>query len=297
VLYSARLPLLQPADAPAIYGAADDRTFVITDGTGLFLLHLAGNGRPTELRRLPIVLVAGADRVTAGNVALSPDGSTVAVENQPSCGTTFQLNGCRINMIRLVSLATGATKTWSTRARWQPPMWISWDGNDHVLFSWASAPSPHQSGYRLLDVRAASSDLLAASRVLPLPPLPVLGSYAYEQTAFVTPDGMAVVASTFNVTGSGNNTTMIMQVVEWSARTGRLIQVLREAAMDQRGMQLFFDFEGCDVMSLGPTGVHALVQCTVNMRSIFGRVDNGRFTPLPGVFVGPDPDPPGVAAW
>ncbi len=35
---------------------------------------------------------------------------------------------------------------------------------------------------------------------------------------------------------------------------------------------------GCQVLSLGPTGIHALVQCFG-----FGRVDNGRFTPLPGV--------------
>jgi hypothetical protein len=39
--------------------------------------------------------------------------------------------------------------------------------------------------------------------------------------------------------------------------------------------------QSCSVLSLGPVGVHALVQC-----SGFGRLDGSQFTPLPGV---PDP--------
>jgi len=55
--------------------------------------------------------------------------------------------------------------------------------------------------------------------------------------------------------------------------------------------------QGCKVLSLGPTGVHALVQCFG-----LGRVDGTRFTPLPGV---PNPNATtvsgsgylGTAAW
>jgi hypothetical protein len=43
-----------------------------------------------------------------------------------------------------------------------------------------------------------------------------------------------------------------------------------------------FTDQGCSVLRLGPGGVHALVECT-STRTIFGRVDNGRFTPPPGI--------------
>jgi hypothetical protein len=54
---------------------------------------------------------------------------------------------------------------------------------------------------------------------------------------------------------------------------------------------------GCRILALGPTGVHALVECFG-----FGRLDGTRFTPLPGV---PDPrattvsgsDFSGTGAW
>lgn len=37
-----------------ITGAADDRTFAITDGEGLFVLHIAANGRSARLSRVPV---------------------------------------------------------------------------------------------------------------------------------------------------------------------------------------------------------------------------------------------------
>lgn len=274
-LTSVLLPTLQPIGSLAISGAADGRTFLIDDGNRLFLLRLAADGRSALLRRLPIAV---PDLSTP---TLSPDGSQVAFANQPSCGATFHVNGCRDNMIRIVSLATGVTRTWSTRAPWEPGMWISWHGNDHVLFSWASASSPHQSGYRLLDTSAGGGDLLA-SRALPLPPLAVLGGFAYPQSAFITPDAKAVIASAFSVVPSGKSTTVIMRILALSARTGRVVRVLLEASMDQYDQLFLFKGEGCSVLGLGPGGVHALVECT-STRTIFGRVDNGRFTPLPGI--------------
>ena len=275
-LASVRLPELEPVAALAISAAADGQTFVITDGTELFLMRLGSDGRPAPLRRLRMKV---SDLWT---LTLSPDGKSVAYTTQPSCGESWRANECRDNMIRIVSLATGATRTWSTRAVWEPGMWLSWDGNDHVLFSWTSLASPHHSEYRLLDVRAPGSNLLA-SRPLPLPPLPVLGGYAYPQSAFITPDGSAVVASTFSVVPSGKSTTMIMRILELSARDGRVIRVLLEASMDQYNQTLLFQDQGCSVLGLGPAGVHALVECTTNTRTTFGRLDNGRFTPLPGV--------------
>jgi hypothetical protein len=190
-------------------------------------------------------------------------------------------------VIRLVSLATGTTRTWSTQASWLPVMTISWDGNDHILFSWAGASTsaPQPSGYRLLDLAAPGSSLLAA-RTIPLLSLPVLAGTVYGLPAFVTPDGSAVIASMFQLVGdvNGGKYTVIMSLDEFSAGTGRLVGVLREATLgDQTGPPSLSNDEGCSVLALGPGGVHALVECVAPPRMAFGRLDNGRFTPLPGM--------------
>ena len=297
VLATLRLPFLS-GGAQQIVGAADDRTFVIHDGNDLFRLRLAADGRPARLIRLPVTVPAW------DTIALSPDGRTIAFENQSSChpigstGTGLAgETGCRENAIRLVWLATGATRTWSTRSSWQAGIWIAWDGNDHVLFSWARArasgprPSRYPSGYRLLDVSGRGGDLLGA-RLLPLPPLPVFGAAALEQTAFITPDGNAVIAATFSLVGPSTSPTGIVKIVELSARTGRLLRVLRQG----RNNYFAQDNQGCSVYSLGPTGVHALIECS-SPETVFGRLDNGRFTPLPGgPALGDDPFLP-AGAW
>jgi hypothetical protein len=278
------LPFLTPSGARGITGAADDRTFVITDGNDLFRLRVAADGRSARLSRLPITVPP------SGNVALSPDGSTIATESQSCRFLTTTKDGCQYSAIQVVSLATGATRTWSTRAPAQQGMWISWDGNANVLFSWASnlARSSRHSGYRLLDVTARGGNLLGA-RMLPLPPPPgVIGS-SFPESAFITPDGRAIIASTWSWVGSIQRPTGIMKIVELSARTGRLLRVLREASVTGTAYPVLN--VGCHVYGLGPTGVHALVACFAP-KIVFGRLDNGRFTRLPDMpnFVGP-------AAW
>jgi hypothetical protein len=276
VLARVVLPFLTPSGARGITGAADGRTFVITDGTALFRLRVAGDGRSARLSRLPITVP------TFGNVALSPDGSTIATESQSCRFLTTTKYGCQYSAIQVVSLATGATRTWSTRAPAQQGMWISWDGNANVLFSWASnlARSSQHSGYRLLDVTARGGNLLGA-RMLPLPPPPpgVPGS-SFPESAFITPDGSAVIASTWSWVGSIQRPTGIMKIVELSARTGRLLRVLRAASVTGTAYPL--GNVGCQVYGLGPTGVHALVECS-SPKTVFGRLDNGRFTRLPGM--------------
>jgi hypothetical protein len=288
-LTSVRLPDLDPSNV-AISAAADDRTFLITDGNDLFLLRLAADGRSAQLTRLAITTLT-SDGVVPDAAALSPDGRTVAIDGQSSCHVIRMFPdlgelGCRYNVIRLVSLATGTARTWSTEASWQPVMSISWDGNDHILFSWAGASKsgPQRSGYRLLNLAAPGSSLLAA-RTMPLPPLPVFGGPSVGQSAFVTPDGRAVIASTLKLVsgGGGDEGTVIMSLDEFSAGTGRLVGVLREATLgDQSGWEGLSNDEGCSVLALGPEGVHALVWC-VAAQTVFGRLDNGRFTPLPGM--------------
>jgi hypothetical protein len=289
-LASIRLP---GSGLVAISGAADGRTFVITDGNDLFRMRLAADGRSAQLSRLPIT-VANA---FYHSVTLSPDGSTVAFESQ-SC----VLFRCQYSAIQLVSLRTGATRTWSTRALTQlNSIWISWDGNDHVLFSWAStgAPPVRRSGYWLLDVSGPGGSLLAARKLpLPLPLMPGIsgpGPLSEPRSAFITHDGSAVITSTFSAAGPSQRPTLVSTVVEQSARTGRVLRVLlRETSVGWRPI-FGAHRDGCWVYSLGPTGVHALVGC-FSPGYIFGRLDNGRFTPLPG-FPGPAELVLADAAW
>jgi hypothetical protein len=297
-----RLPVkLMPLGAVSITGAADGRTFLIDDGSDLLLLRLAADGRSARVSRLAVKVPEDpAPFDLLSEVALAPDGRAVAIATQSSCELPPVFGGvgesvCRDTMIRLVSLATGATRTWSTRALWRPAMSISWDGNDHILFAWAdasAASAPGHSGYRLLNLRLAGGDLESAPR-LPLPPLPELNGDSEAQSAFVTPDQRAVIGSTFSVAGSGGNSKLIMQIAEWSARTWQVTRVLRQAVTGRSG---FMD-SYCAVLSLAPTGVHALTECAVNDRTVFGRLDNGRFTRLPGMLDNTRTIAPGDAAW
>jgi hypothetical protein len=76
----------------------------------------------------------------------------------------------------------------------------------------------------------------------------------------------------------------VAKIVELSARTGQLLRVLhtvtkRDVMPGPDGVDNAIALDGdCRVMALGPTGVHALIECFG-----FGRLDGGRFTPLPGV--------------
>jgi hypothetical protein len=271
----------RPGGAQSITASANDQTFLINEGSALLLLRLAADGHSGRISRLRITVPESVNYV-----ALSPGGNMIAIESQTCTG-----NDCQYSKIRVISLKTGATRTWATRAPAGYPMWIAWDGDGHVLFSWVPAhPAPSRpTGYRLLDVTGRGGNLLNA-RTLPLPPLPVLTGYSIPESAFITPDGRAVIASTLAAVGSGQSPAVVMKIVEWSLRSGRLLRVLlrgRESPANPPASEM------CWVFSLGPTGVHALIECPYP-KFVFGRWDDGRFTPLPGMSAFPGIGP---AAW
>jgi hypothetical protein len=257
-----------------ISAAADDLTFLIQQARQLLVLRVSPDGRSAWLHQLPVRLP------TTASVALSPDGTTAAVESMSSCVTTsiganYQAPACRNTEIQLISLGTGAaTRTWSTTARTAQSTWISWTRASQILFQWpgTGTTTGQPGGLRLLDVGAPGSNLLAA-QVVPVqadngPPFP-------PPYAFLTPDGSTVI-----FTALSNGSMANMQAA--SARTGRPLYSL--------GQDIGADGPSCNLLSLGPAGVHALVLC---QNPVFlGRVDNGRFTRLPGIT-----DSYGVAAW
>ncbi|HEY7016693.1 MAG TPA: hypothetical protein VH480_28225 [Streptosporangiaceae bacterium] len=307
-LTSVGLPTLASAgggaEMPTITAAGDNRTFVITE-TGevavgsatrkvkvpagphhtitirvparvshvsrFYLLRVAAGGRSATLRRLPVSVAP----LTVDDVALSRSAGLLAVAVQ-SCGA----HGCQYSGIRVIDLATGAARTWTTRAPGAP--WnLSWAGPGQVMFLWESGvkspPRAQRNGYRVLNVTGPGGRLLPARPVVSPAPM-ADGSIP---RALLTPDGTAVITSTAqNIRGRDGRTTVVARIVELSASTGRLIRVLhvaRERTIP--GLRSAGSLgDACSVVALGPSGGHALVQCFG-----FGRLDGGRFTPLPGV--------------
>ena len=307
VLTAVHLPDLvtnNGSGSPSITGAGDDRTFIITESGSeavgkatrtstftfpptrrfphgrtvalrspaaivtinrYYLLQVAADGRSASLSRLDIPL----SPLARGGFALSPDGSKIAavLSSCPACR-------CQYTGIQVITLATGASRTWTAHVR--GPFSVSWPGSAQVATQW-------RPGYRLLYITPAGTNLLVASRAIAGPPPTPTG---FTPPALVTPDGGTVITSTVqNIPDGNGRDTVVARIVALSARTGQLLRVLHTAT--ERDVTTEQDItqtnvseldQSCTVLALAPTGIHALVQCFG-----FGRVDNGRFTPLPGV--------------
>jgi hypothetical protein len=303
---------------PNITAAGDDRTFVITETvqvqagtasktlktrmpptprfphgrtvishvpaamknvTKFYLLRVAADGRSASLAPLPV----SVGNLGVDDVALSPDGTRLAVAAQ-SCQSA---NTCAFTGIRTITLTTGAAANWTTQA--SGAVWnLSWAGDDYLAFQWEGAKSGQ--GYHLLDVAGTGGNLLAAPVIAS--PAPVAADYGYTAPALITPDGREVITTAIQNVPEGNRRdTVIAKIVELSAGTGRVLKVLytataHHATTGANGSVPSFD-QGCQVLSMGPTGVQPLVSCFT-----FGRVENGKLTPLPGF---PSPSSSGIA--
>jgi hypothetical protein len=273
------------ADGPRISAAADDRIYVITElGDGanprvwFFLVRVSADGHSTTVRKLPITWPAGLSPDSEG-AALSPDGTRLAIAVQ-SCSR----NGCHYSGVRVLTIATGAIRTWTTTAN-GAPFQVSWAGNSRVAFEWQSSSKrparPLRTGYRLLDVSGKGGDLLSGPIVAT--PRPV--ATGAMPAALFTADGSREITSTFTSTPDGPGTrTVVARTVELDARTGRLLRVLVTTTAtgastdpnDNTGSAAMFE-QGCDVLALAPHGTNLLASC-----GRFGRIGVHGFTPLPG---------------
>ena len=301
-LATVRVPTLTDSQGgtqgPSITAAADDRTFLITEQSDtpkairFYLLRVARGGRSATLSRLALSIPG---YLSVSDVALSPDGRRIAMDVQ-HCSVKTQ--SCPYTGVRVITIATGVVSTWTTRAN-GAPFNVSWAGNERVAFEWQSGvrtpPAGQQSGYRLLSLAGPRRDLLAARAI----GSPSAEPTYYVPTALVTADGSMVITSTVqNIPDGHGRYTVVGKIVELSASTGRRLRVLHTATVSnatggQSGTAGQLD-QGCNVLSLAPRGVHVLVECFG-----FGRLDDRRFTPLPGF---PSPSGAGIsgqqaAAW
>jgi hypothetical protein len=311
---------------PSITAAGDDRTFVVTETaqvkagtatrtirttmpptkrfphgrtitshvpamknvTKFYRLRVAADGRSASLRLLPVSI----GNLGVDDVALSPDGTKLAVAAQ-SCQSASR---CAFTGIRVITLATGAAANWTTQspgAVWTP----SWAGDDYLAFEWQGGKAGQS--YRLLHVAGTGGNLLAGPAIAS--PAPVAADYGYTPPALISPDGRAVITTAIQDIPRGNrHDTVIAKIVELSAATGKLLKVLytvttRNVTTRQDAMTNVSGLDqGCQVLSLGPTGVQPLVSCFT-----LGRVENGKLTQLPGF---PSPSSSGIsgqqaAAW
>jgi hypothetical protein len=304
----AGVPAAAPGDPESVYlglmaAAADDRTFVISVHrpqvlstsatiTWFYRLTLAADGRPGALQRLPLTIQPGAARYQAYAMALSPDGATLAVAVGVTPGYQTRQHAAGHAAIELVSLRTGAKRTWTAPASTQLQD-LSWVSGTTLGFSWESALSTAAGGYqvRTLDTASPAGDLMKRSRPV------ALATAGPVMSALLTDGGRTVVAFTSDPRYGG------AVLAEFSARTGRPLQVLGRL---RGGAQVG---GGGTVLSADPAGQHLLIagaEATAGLPAsppggylpsvhgqVFGRVDDGRFTLLPYPVV----DAPVAGVW
>jgi hypothetical protein len=266
------------AQGPSITAAADDRTFLITELNQsanqelawFFVLKVAANGRSASLTKLALS-VPGDLSVT--DDALSPDGERLAIDVQHCT-----VGACQYAGIRVLNLTTSTVTSWTTSAP-GASFNVAWAGDSRLSFEWQASsqhPAPGaQTGYRLLSLAGPGRNLLSAEAIASPSPTPT-GSIPAE---LVTPSGLAITSSVQNLHDGFGYETVVARIVELDAASGRLVRVLYTEVVHHvaSGSNTDMTDQGCNVLSLGPTGVNALVSCFD-----FGRITSIGFTPLAG---------------
>jgi hypothetical protein len=282
---------------PSVVAAGDDRTFAIVTAehpaTGpsyvqLIQLHLRHGGQVGQLYDIREPLPAAvADSYVTG-AALSGDGSKLAVTLQIPGRAAARPGGA----ILVISQSPNwATRIWTSAVKSQMPLDPAWQAGGRYLgfLLWshiratADTFTAH-SQVRLLDTAAAGRDMLAA-RVI------AAGGHGrgFLQNALLSPDGRSVIVATYrNVAGSqAGHGTAHLAVEELAVPGGRVRQqfCVRSDLYTTSRQQNAAD-SSVAVLAIAPRGRHSLVVCPG-----MGRLDNGRFTPLPGLPAVP------IVAW
>jgi hypothetical protein len=244
----------------AATAAAGDRTFVLDEQhwvppnsrdnqafqtRSFYLVRLDSSGRPSTPVKLPMT----AGKMVTG-VALSPDGSKLAIAVQPDN------TNANLTEIRVYTLATGALRTWSgiggIGGSEDDAASISWTADGRSLaFDWGpNNPGPRE-GTWLLNTTLSGSDLIADSRqamttYTPQPKSSPRGPTALPSVnhaspasrpltcqgdQIATPDGSAVVCaamaiSDLTMTKNSIHENVETAFLEYSTATGKVVRTL-----------------------------------------------------------------------
>jgi hypothetical protein len=288
--------VLATVTAPAPYNtfswvtaAADDRTFVLAaqqwapilpgnagtsvekrddnTPTKFFVLRLSPDGRTARLSALPIPVQPGG--VWIDGIALSPDGSKLAVAVNPNRATVPDINPA----IAVYTVATGARKQWvwlggaviGNEKPWGSP--LSWTADGRTL-AFQIVPANGTIEVRLLDTDAPSGimpsrlgvewthgDVTGANGVVSSGSRTKPANSLRGFNTLITPDGTKIVCLTTGTTVNG--------VTEFDASTARVVSDTYA--------------QGTDVLWTNASGSTLIVSNV----STPGVLANGRFTPLP----------------
>jgi hypothetical protein len=279
ILTTVPLPRQIDPKQSQIAAAGDGRRFVVSlfsfPRTRFYGLRVSADGRSARLTALATAALPPGE--SADGIAVSPDGSRLAV--------AIQRGGGQRGAVTVVSLATGAARTWTT-GRPGIPAGVSWADGRRLGFFWEGIGAAQRgSGLWELDTAAPGHALLSGRRILPI----VTGGDTV-QYAQLTTAGTAIAAVNYNGTAHVGRGTVIGGIVELSAQTGRPLRTLlaEHAAYSADPGDPGWYITPCLLAGADHSGSHLLVSC-----DRFGRLDRGRFTALPGVA----PQSAAAAAW
>jgi len=218
--------------------APDDRTFLLCDTDQYYVLRLSDDGKPQPMTAPADIPVAARNTGSNGDpeFAVSSDARLAAV--------TAATGG-----IMVLSLVTGATRSWTIPSADGYATGLSWAGDRYLAFQFVSQPGESDAGgVRVLDTQSAATAALTASRLIISNEGKLAGGISGVFNPVITPDGSMVVAAAW--TG-----TYVAELAEFSARTGRLIAVLiPPARMPGHGSP-------CQVLWTDPSGSHLIAYC------------------------------------
>jgi len=233
----------------------DDRTFLLCGTDRYEVLRLGDDGKP-QWRSAPADIPVAARNTGGGDpeFAVSPDGRLAAVTTATG--------------IMVLSLVTGATRSWTIPSADGYATSLSWAGDRYLAFqfvanSLASQSLDNDAGVRVLDTRSAATTALTASRLIISNDRALADGITGVFNPVITPDGSKIVAAAW--TGF-----LVAELAEFSARTGQLIAVLMPAAhMPGSGSP-------CQVLWTDLSGAHLIGYCD----DTAGVINGTRFTPV-----------------
>lgn len=234
--------------------AGNDKDFVFScfasaKSTVFYRLQISASGAASPLTPLSIPVSGGF----VNDMALSADGTKLAIAYQGP------------DAIEVVTLATGAVRTWKAQTN---PFHLTWGGGHEVGFS-------GNGGLYVLNVSGTGGN--------PRLVLPRTVKQDSVQDAILSPDGTIIASVSYQSADHEklNQNSVVGGIVEISATTGKPLRTLlamhAHYSADGGGSEAGYAITMCSLGAIDATGHHLLVSC-----DRFGRLDRGRFTPLPG---------------
>jgi hypothetical protein len=280
-----------------VSGTADNRTFVLAAQRWWHIGH-GQAGMPAQERddsartvffRLTFRPATGATQLTPltvpekiratnlGGVGVSPDGTRLALDFR--------------NSIQIITLATGAVRTWT----WPGPGWIGNWKPEGQIFSWSAdgryLEFQQWGGHldetmhvRILDTAAPGTSLTAARVILAYPNRSGASTLA-TSNSFLTPDGTRIVTATSFYPRQSTPAGGYGQVTEYSARTGKpLFHEDRFSSSVGWQAVLWASPDGSALVISDPRGKKDSYGGRSN---VLGVLTGNKFTPIPhGAYTG-----------